>query len=338
MQSKMRLILVAIEDLRHIPVNELRKVALLSKAAGARIELFHAISDFGFVPRSARVSHRKVWDPKSAIAAERSRRLRQIARATALQGLDVKCTVVWDEPAYEAIIRRVLATGADLLVCATRRHRFGARLWSQGTDWELIRRCPAPLLLVKSRRRYQDGAILAAVDPFHAHAKPANLDPQLLRMSREFARLTSGELHIFHAYTPLVPIVSMPIATAAPLIMLPPEAEQAHALQVSRAIDELAAPAGIPTTRRHVVMGDVAGELSALAKRIRPAVVVMGAVSRSAIARVLIGSTAERVLDGLPCDVLIVKAPGFTSALETPTSGERPALQARTPVEPLVLL
>jgi universal stress protein E len=337
MESKMRHILVAIEDLRHAPNNELRKVALLAKAAGAHIELFHAISDFGFVPRSAGVSPRKVWDPKTAIAAERCRRLRQIARTTALQCLDVKCTVVWDEPAYEAIIRRVLDTETDLLVCATRRHRFGARLWSQGTDWELIRHCPAPLLLVKSRRRYQDGAILAAVDPFHAHAKPANLDAQLLGMGREFARLTSGELHIFHAYMPLVPIVSMPIITAAPLFVLPPGAEEAHGSQVARAIDELAAPLGISAARRHVVMGDVPGELSALAKRVRPALVVMGAVSRSAITRALIGSTAERVLDGLPCDVLVVKPQGFRSTIETRTVDLQPAMQPRT-AEPLVLL
>ncbi len=36
--------------------------------------------------------------------------------------------------------------------------------------------------------------------------------------------------------------------------------------------------------------------------------VVMGAVSRSGIQRLFIGSTAEEVLDRLPCDVLIVKA------------------------------
>lgn len=338
MEPKMRHILVAIEDLRHAPVTELRKVALLARAAGAHVELFHAISDFGFVPRSPGVSHKQVRDPKTAITAERCRRLRQIARTKALQGLEVKCTVVWDAPAYEAIIRRVITTGTDLVVCATRRHRFGARLWSQGTDWELIRHCPAPLLLVKSRRKYQDGAILAAVDPFHAHAKPANLDAQLLSLGREFARLTSGELHIFHAYMPLVPIVSMPITTAAPLIVLPPEAEEAHGRRVARAIDELAAPAGIPVARRHVVMGDVPGQLSAVAKRAHPAVVVMGAVSRSAIARVLIGSTAERVLDGLPCDVLVVKPQGFRSTIETRTLSEQSARPPRTAAEPLVLL
>jgi universal stress protein E len=35
--------------------------------------------------------------------------------------------------------------------------------------------------------------------------------------------------------------------------------------------------------------------------------VVIGAVSRSRLDRVLIGNTAERVLDKLECDVLVVK-------------------------------
>jgi universal stress protein E len=338
MEPKIRHILVALEDLRHVPVTELRKVALLAKAAGAHIELFHAISDSRRAAHLAGAIGKAAPDPKAAIEAERCRRLQQIARTQALQGLDVQCAVVRDAPAHEAIIRRVLATGADLVVCATRRHRFGARLWSQGTDWELIRQCPTPLLLVKSRRNYQDGAILAAVDPFHAHAKPANLDEQLLGMGREFAHLTSGALHIFHAYLPLVPIVSMPVTTAAPLIMLPPEAEATHARQVERAIAALAVPAGVSAAHRHVVMGDVPGALSAVAKRVHPAVVVMGAVSRSAMARVLIGSTAERVLDGLPCDVLVIKPPGFKSMIGTRTVSEQPATQPLTLAEPLVML
>ena len=35
--------------------------------------------------------------------------------------------------------------------------------------------------------------------------------------------------------------------------------------------------------------------------------VVMGALARWSLKRAVIGSTAERVLDSLPCDVLIVR-------------------------------
>jgi len=53
--------------------------------------------------------------------------------------------------------------------------------------------------------------------------------------------------------------------------------------------------------------------LTALIRRTRARVVVMGAVSRSGLKRLFIGNTAERVLDRLPCDVLIVKPRGFRS-------------------------
>jgi universal stress protein E len=42
---------------------------------------------------------------------------------------------------------------------------------------------------------------------------------------------------------------------------------------------------------------------------------VMGAVSRSAMKRVFIGSTAEIVLERMPCDVLVVKGPNFAELL-----------------------
>jgi len=49
------------------------------------------------------------------------------------------------------------------------------------------------------------------------------------------------------------------------------------------------------------------------AERVRADIVVMGAVSRSRLQRIFVGNTAERVLDHLPCDVLIVKPTEFAS-------------------------
>jgi len=59
-------------------------------------------------------------------------------------------------------------------------------------------------------------------------------------------------------------------------------------------------------------------------------IVVAGVVSRSALKRVLIGHTAERLLDCLRCDLLIVKPAEFESAV--PRAARGPRLLA---VEPL---
>jgi universal stress protein E len=313
MAKQIRHILVAIGNLQHAPKNVLHKAAALARGSGASVELFHAIDepDPGrSYPETA--TKESVDKRRAAIVAKRQGRLERFARDKALRGTSVKCAAAWDYPPYDAIVRRAMATHADLVIAATHGHRFGARLVLRHTDWELIRHCPVPLLLVKSRRVYRKPVVVAAVDPFHTHAKPADLDARLLDAASQFAQLLHGTTHVFHAYMPLIAVEPAAV-TARPLMVIPPEVEEAHGQQIVRAVGRLAERAGIPLRRRHVHMGDAAGELSSLARRTRTDLVVMGAVSRSALARLFIGSTAERVLDKLSCDVLIVKPRGFAA-------------------------
>lgn len=308
MKKPIRHILVAVGDVRHAPGNVLRKVGGLARAAGASIELFHCIAE---------------PDRDAAAAETASRRLERLTHDASLRGLRVKCTTTRDNPPHEAIVRQVISSGADLVVAAVRPHRLGGQILLRNTDWELIRHCPTPLLLVKSHRPYQKPLVLAAVDPFHAHARPADLDARLLDMGHTFAQLLHGTLHAFHAYMPLISVAPVAVGTA-PLIVLPPEAEEAHGRVIARSIDQLAATADIPPACRHVHMGDATGELSRAAKSLRAGLVVMGAVSRSALARLFIGNTAERVLDRLSCDVLIVKPRGFKTKVAGRYSVEAP--------------
>jgi universal stress protein E len=57
----------------------------------------------------------------------------------------------------------------------------------------------------------------------------------------------------------------------------------------------------------------------------------MGAVSRSGLKRAFIGNTAERILDQLTCDVLVVKGPRFTSAVSRVARGPRLVAGTITP-------
>jgi len=329
MAKRMRRILVAIRDVTHAPKSELRKAAVLARASGAGVELFHVIDEpdpAASWPETA--TAQTVERQRTAIATRQRHRLEQFARDPALRRVKVSCTTTWDHPPHEAIVRRALASRADLVIAATRGHRLGARLLLRNTDWELIRHCPVPLLLVKSPRPYQRPVVLAAVDPFHAHARPADLDARLLDAGGRFARTLRGTLHIFHAYLPLVSVAPVPVGTA-PLVVMPPEAEEAHARQIARTIDALAESGGIPPSRRHIRLGEVASELSAAARRLRASVVVMGAVSRAALVRLFIGNAAERVLDRLGCDVLVVKPRGFRSGVTALTRSPKRARRPR---------
>ncbi len=289
---KIRRILVAIGDPRQVPPGQLRKAAQLAAAAGAHIELFHALH-----PGAA------------GTVAEMRARMTRLASLKLLRDLDVRSCLAIDSPPHEAILRRAGLIRADLVVAATVPHRPGARLLLRNTDWELIRHAPCPVLLVKKGGGYRRPAIVAAVDPFHARAKPARLDARLLAAALQLAGLLHGTAHAFHAYLPLV--AALPGAMGQPVALtLPPDAEAVHGAQVRSRFDQLAAHGGIPRANRHLEMGDIPTRLGAVVQRTRAGMVVMGAVSRSALQRLFIGSTAEHLLDQLPCDVLVVKPRG----------------------------
>jgi universal stress protein E len=292
MKNEPRRILLAIRAPLRLSPAVLRKVAKLCRASGASLELFHATEAAG-------------------VEALRfiEERLNRIADSTALKNLSVRICAVEDSPPHEAIIKRAQRARSDLVIAATHPHAPGGRWFLRNTDWELIRYCPVSLLLLKSSRPYDGRSLLIAVDPFHAHAKPVRLDQDLLKAGSALGRLLSRPVHVFHAYMPLIANVQGTLGEVA--LWEGADVEQVHRMQVQREFDRLADRAHIAAARRHLIMGDISGELEATAKRVKAGIVVMGAVSRSGLKRLFIGNTAESALDRLGCDVLVIKPRGF---------------------------
>src|SRR5690606_20420684 len=102
----------------------------------------------------------------------------------------------WDYPAADAIVRVVMQRRPALLIAQSQRRTRLARTVLTNTDWELIRNCPCPLWLSKCERIATRPTVVAALDPLHAHAKPAALDDAILRAAVEAA----GDVKRVHAF------------------------------------------------------------------------------------------------------------------------------------------
>jgi universal stress protein E len=72
---------------------------------------------------------------------------------------------------------------------------------------------------------------------------------------------------------------------------------------------------GVADANLHVDAGVAAEYLPRMAAECHADIVVMGATARSGLKRVLHGSTAERMLETLPCDALVIKSPDFARNL-----------------------
>lgn len=291
-------ILCAVRDTDARRAAVLTKVISLAQACDAKLELFHAISAPLYLPERAGDS--TIADLRRDMIELHRSRLEKLAERARRKGVEVTCTTAWDHPPHEAIIRRATATGADLIVAQC--HEGGGHRWAMRfTDWELVRASPVPVLLMRDTAPYRRPAILAAVDPLHVHAKTAELDENILAGGRALAAILRGRLHVVHANHP--PLLGL--ATETPFV-----AEDVLS-QGRREFEKLISRADIAARRRHLVEGDPGTVIPRVADEVGARIVIMGAVSRSGIRRLLIGNTAEKVLGKLDCDVLVVKPAGF---------------------------
>ena len=306
-----RRILVAVKNPAARALPAVNKAAQIAKGLNARLTLFHDIA----TPLYAENLRRRATDLHSyelEVQKARSKQLEKIAARVRKHGIEVDVAVEWDFPASEAIIRKAQRMSADLIVVENRHGsgRHPARWLLAYTDWELLRASPIPVLLVKNRRLYHRPRVLAAVDPSHAHSKPANLDRQILRAGAQLVHALRGELHALHVFHPAVPV--MPAMPDAPLFDAASDfdaAERAARRRLDRAIDGFE----VKRSHSHLVEGWPSEAIPREAKRERSAILAMGVVSRSALKRFFIGSTAEHVMDKVTADILVLKPPNFDS-------------------------
>lgn len=304
---KVRHILVALADLSATKSPALDKAVAIARKTGASITLFHSLY-------SPYVAGERFYSPdvlqkdiEAAVNVPKEQ-LAGVAARLAKGGVEARARVRWDYPVYESLVREVLREGIDLVVAESHRHTRTARVLLTNTDWQLIRLCPCPVLFVKTARPYDRGRVLAAVDPMHAHAKPANLDERIMAVGNDLAAAFNGRLHAVHNY-----LLGTPFSSGALLdtVSLPISVTELQLKEVRKAYDRLLEPYALTARRRHLRPGSPVREIPAVAEDIQAVVVVMGAVSRSGLKRLFIGSTAERVIDRLPCDVLIIKPDDF---------------------------
>lgn len=291
----------------------LAKATRLARATGAELALFACDPDpsrIQSLPPDAQQTARE------SLLAVRRGWLESIAAPLVAAGLKVSYEAACHSPLHEGLLERIVASGADLVLKDTHPHPWPRRALFTHTDWHLIRTTTAPLLLVRPDPWAATPFVVAAIDPGHAADRSDELDRQLLAWSVTLARALGGRPGALHVFLPPTLAASFAAATTsgwvAPAVhsdALAYEEEVQH-MQLLR----LSTPAGIAPGDLHMPLGAPA-RIPEEAARLRADIVAIGAVSRGALKRMLVGSTAEDVLDRMPCDLLVVKPPDFATAL-----------------------
>lgn len=279
----------------------LQKAERIALATGSKLTLFS--SDY-----NSTLANRHLFEDDSGAEAQQAfvRRI-QLGleeKATELDSsLQADCVAVWDKHPAHALEQYLIQHPTDLVIKGTHHQNVMQRTFFSHTDWDLIRTCPVPLMLTKSESWNGNLKITAAVDPVHTNEKPATLDEQIINTAKLLSDKLSADLSLLHVYdpTPMLIYLDQPNADAG-------EISEHIEKQHKTALAELAKQAGFSDEQVHLETGSPATVIPDYLYQNNSQLVVMGVLSRHGLDRLVIGHTAERVLDRITADILLIKS------------------------------
>ena len=210
--------------------------------------------------------------------------LEKIAGAENTNGANVTIQVDWSEDWRSALADAAANANTDLIVKAAYEHSAPGRFFLKTSDWAVLRHAQSPVLLVKRGSTDPLRRVLISVNPKAEDEKHQQLSENIISFGRQIADDSDNfELHAVCAQTGSE-------SATEPL--------------------ELAELVGIDVSRAHCSPGHPDDVIVDCAGLLQSDLVVIGSVSREGFSGLAKGNTAERALDRLSADVLVMTASG----------------------------
>lgn len=243
---------------------------------------------------------------RAALLEQRREWLERLAAPLRESGLAVSCEVRWGKPLHRMIISRVEELQPDLVLKTAHSHGLIRRLLLSNSCWQLIRYCPAPLWLVKPEGEWRGQRLAVAVDPTHSADKPAALDHQLIDAAQMLGQHLGLEEHYLHSYAPLPRTLVFDAELVADYEYYVQRTGERHRAAFEQLLDQHS----LDAQHGHLLQGFAEETLPRFVEDNAVDLLVMGAIARGHLDTALIGHTAERVLESVDCDLLVLKPAG----------------------------
>jgi nucleotide-binding universal stress UspA family protein len=286
----------------------LEQAVSLARCCGARVKIVDVLP---WVPSGVR--HFVTPDLEKELIEHRRDRLAAIANG--VPDVTVTTELLRGRPA-SAVIQEVLREHHDLLVRSHGRDLAESPRAFGAVDMELLRHCPCPVWLIGRRAPATRWRILAAIRATAAELEEQSLNANILEWALMLKSFGDADLTVLQAWTPYG-------ASLLRSRMSPDEFSdfvEASRRSEHEALSTFLAPYKERLTGDAVELaqGEPEDAITRFVESHGVDVVVMGTVARTGIAGLVMGNTAERVLQRLRGSVLAVKPLGFRSPLAHP--------------------
>lgn len=239
------------------------------------------------------------------------------------QRLNIRVDVLVGKTFLE-VIRAVLKNAFDLVVKPAENPNWAHRLFGSD-DMHLLRKCPCPVWLMKPPEKSNYGSILVAVDfdPLNPLGTDHDLNREILELASSLALSDFASLHLVHAWEAFAETNTLARGGMSPADMVDYVEKEGlkHRNGLSLLAGEMRGWIGkdaydFLSPRFHLPKGPAKKMIAPLAAELKADLVVMGTIARTGISGLIIGNTAEAIIEQLSCSLLAVKAPGFTTPVK----------------------
>ena len=296
-----RRILVAID---FSPSSEaaLKQAVWIARLAGARVVLVHALPNLLAVAHSASADAKLdlLYGEGEKFQREVSQtslaRMRRMVADLGVTDLDIHYETLIGKP-YVEIPYAVQQHGYDLVVAGTRGYGPFRRIFIGSTAKRLVRSCPCSVWVVKAEHVGPPKAVLAATD-FSEVSRRAVLEGLWV------AEQASAEFHLVHVVEALeIPDEILDQSPEAKAFQQ--KVSDEAKIGFKKFIESLNVDSA--KIQVHQTTATPWDEIGRLATELNIDLVAIGTVGRSGIPGMLLGNTAEKVLDACESSILTTK-------------------------------
>jgi universal stress protein E len=207
-----------------------------------------------------------------------------------LAGVTYTTEVVWNDDWVGRLVRAIDKSACDLVIKSSYHHSRARRFFSKTSDYHLMHHCARPLLFTHQDQEWKSDRILACVDLESGDPQHARLNDAILRDARAFAEIVGMDLFLACAWVSSINREHLALETRQ---------REVGPEQLGELFD-------LAAERVFLRQGSVVQTLQAICAESDPAIVVIGSRARSGIVGKLIGNTAEKLLDTVAADLLVV--------------------------------